>query len=71
MPENKHKRKRDAVRFAFGVLAIALAALACRQGQPANDPKPEPNSPLPKVDKPDNDGNGGPTVPNVLKKDGG
>ena len=57
-------------RFAFGMLAIVFAALACRQGQPANDPKPAPNSPLPKVEKPDSDDTtSGP--PSPLKSDGG
>lgn len=61
-------------RFAFGMLAIAIsvAALACRQGQPANDPKPEPNSPLPRVEKPDSDGTTTSSPPSPLaKKDAG
>lgn len=57
-------------RFAFGMLAIVFAALACRQGQPANDPKPAPNSPLPSIDKPDKDPDTGGT-PSPLKRDGG
>ena len=62
-------------RFVFGMFAIVLAALACRQGQPANDPKPAPNSPLPSVDRPDDKGDKGdkptpgPTLP--LSRDGG
>jgi len=54
------------------MLAIAIAALACRNGQPANDPtKPEPNSPLPKVEKPsDDDATKGPPTPS-LKRDAG
>jgi hypothetical protein len=63
----------NARRFAFGMLAIVVAALACRQGQPANDPKPEPNSPVPSVDRPDKEDTttttGSPLSP--LKRDGG
>lgn len=65
----------NLLRFTFGMLAIVVAALACRQGQPANDPKPAPNSPLPSVDRPD-DGNEGTTTPtsaplSPLKRDAG
>lgn len=58
-------------RFAFGMLAIVVAALACRQGQPANDPKPAPNSPLPSIDRPDSEGSpkGEPASP--FKRDAG
>lgn len=58
-------------RFAFGMLAIVVAALACRQGQPANDPKPAPNSPLPSVDRPEEDPQAPSTPPSPLKRDGG
>ena len=58
-------------RFAFGMIAIALAALACRQGQPVNDPKPEPNSPLPSVDRPNEDGTTPKGPPSPLSRDGG
>lgn len=59
-------------RFGFGMVAIALAALACRQGQPPNDPKPEPNSPLPSVDRPDDeDGTTKKGPPSPLARDGG
>ena len=62
-------------RFAFGMLAIVLAALACRQGQPANDPKPAPNSPLPTVDRPDDKKEDGTTPTSAplpsLKRDAG
>lgn len=58
-------------RFAFGMFAIILAALACRQGQPVNDPKPEPNSPLPNVDRPSEDGTPKKGLPSPLQRDGG
>jgi hypothetical protein len=58
-------------RFAFGVLAIVAAALACRQGQPVNDPKPAPNSPLPSVDRPEEDDGTGPGPSSPLAPDGG
>lgn len=59
-------------RLAFAMLAVAIAALACRNGQPANDPtKPEPNSPLPKIEKPNDDDATKTTVPSPLKRDGG
>jgi hypothetical protein len=61
----------NARRFAFGMFAIMLAALACRQGQPANDPKPAPNSPLPSIDKPDKDGTTTNEPASPLKRDGG
>jgi hypothetical protein len=41
------------MRLAAGVLAITLAAIACRQGDPL-EPKTPPNSPIPtKLDRPD------------------
>jgi hypothetical protein len=63
----------NARRFSFGMFAIVVAALACRQGQPANDPKPEPNSPVPSVDRPDKDDTTTTTSgpPSPLKRDGG
>ena len=60
----------NLLRFTFGMLAIVVAALACRQGQPASDPKPAPNSPLPSVDRPDEEPTkSGPSSP--LKGDAG
>ena len=42
------------VRLAAWLVVIAIAAIACRQGDPAIDPKTPPNSPLPtKLDRPD------------------
>ena len=58
-------------RFAFGMMAIVIAALACRQGQPANDPKPAPNSPLPRVDRPEKDPTTPGSAPSPLKRDAG
>jgi hypothetical protein len=58
-------------RFAFGMFAIVLAALACRQGQPAQDPKPAPNSPLPSVDRPEKDDSTTPGPKSPLSRDGG
>lgn len=58
-------------RFGFGMLSIVLAALACRQGQPVNDPKPEPNSPLPKVERPNDDGTSTKGPPSPLARDAG
>jgi hypothetical protein len=45
--------RRSVVRFLAGLLAIAAAAIACRQGQPPSEPRPEPNTPLPKIDRPE------------------
>ncbi len=45
------------VLSAAGWLAIASGALpGCRQDQPANDPRPEPNSPIPRIQRPDESG---------------
>ena len=57
-------------RFAFGAVAVALAAIACRQGQPSEDPKTPPNSPLPDIDRPEEEPNKGPP-PLPLGADGG
>ena len=60
-------------RFGFGMVAIVLAALACRQ-QPGNDPKPAPNSPLPTIDRQDKDKDDTTTTSAPLpslKRDGG
>lgn len=65
--EKKHRKKR----FAFGMMAIVIAALACRQGQPANDPKPAPNTPLPTVDRPDEEPPARGSKPPPLKPDAG
>lgn len=39
-------------RFVAGLAVVALAAIACRQNEPL-EPKTPPNSPLPKIDKPE------------------
>ena len=57
-------------RFVFGMVAVALAAVACRQGQPTEDPKTPPNSPLPDIDRAEDDPNTSPpSLP--LGNDGG
>ena len=66
-----YEKKHHAVRFACGMAAIVVAALACRQGQPANDPKPAPNSPLPTLDRPNEDTTTTSGPPSPLKRDGG
>lgn len=54
------------IRFAAGLLVIAVAALACRQGDPAIDPKTPPNSPVPtKLDRPDDRPNAAPGAPTL------
>ena len=59
------------IRFAAGLLVIGVAALACRQGDPAIDPKTPPNSPVPtKLDRPDDRPTASPGVP-ALAPDGG
>ena len=59
------------IRFAAGLVVIAVAALACRQGDPAIDPKTPPNSPVPtKLDRPDDRPTTSPTMP-ALTTDGG
>lgn len=52
--------RREIVSLASAAAAfLALAgAGACRQDLPANDPHPEPNSPLPHIQRPSDDGNG-------------
>jgi len=57
-------------RFLFGMIAVTIAAIACRRGEPTGDPKTPPNSPLPKVERTDDDTNGAePRSP--LAKDAG
>lgn len=40
------------VRLVGGLAFVTLAAFACRQSEPL-EPKTPPNSPLPKIDRPD------------------
>jgi hypothetical protein len=56
----KAKRRGVVTRFFFGMLAVAMAAIACRQGQPTEDPKTPPNSPLPDIDRPEEEPSPGP-----------
>jgi len=59
------------IRFAAGLVVIALGALACRQGDPAIDPKTPPNLPVPtRLDRPDDRPTSSPGVP-TLAPDGG
>jgi hypothetical protein len=45
--------KLSIVRFAAGLVVVALGAIACRQGDPL-EPKTPPNSPVPtKIDRPE------------------
>lgn len=60
-------RKTATVRLGFGMLALALAAIACRE--PSGDPKTPPNSPLPSIDGKDEPSTSPP--PSILGKDGG
>lgn len=63
--------RASLIRFAAGLVVIAAAALACRQGDPAIDPKTPPNSPVPtKLERPDDWPTGSPTMP-TLTPDGG
>jgi hypothetical protein len=52
--------------LGVGLVAITLTALSCRQGDPVIDPKTPPNSPLPKIERPDD-----PVVTPKRPKDGG
>lgn len=42
-----------AARLFTGMLVVALGAIACRQPDPGIEPKVPPNSPFPKIDRPD------------------
>lgn len=49
---------RPRIFFAIGLgafFAATIAVSACRQDEPAGDPKTPANSPLPKIDKNDDD----------------
>ena len=41
--------RRARVALAF---ASAAGALSCREGQPALEPKPAPDTPLPRIERP-------------------
>jgi hypothetical protein len=46
--------RASLIRFGAGLVVVALAAIACRQGDPSIEPKTPPNSPVPtKLDRPD------------------
>jgi hypothetical protein len=49
-----------------GLVAVTVTTLACRQGDPAIDPKTPPNSPVPRIERPDD-----PIVAPKSPKDGG
>ena len=54
------------IRFAAGLVAVTLAAIACRQGDPSIDPKTPPNSPIPtKLDRPEDPATSPPGVPKL------
>lgn len=61
--------RTSLLRLAAWLVVVALAAIACRQGDPAIEPKTPPNSPLPtKLDRPDDR----PSAPSILRPpDGG
>lgn len=58
------------VRLGFGMLFVFAGAIACRQGDPATEPKTPPNSPIPKVD-PSEDPKPEPASPLPFGRDGG
>lgn len=45
--------KSAPANLGIAVVIGTLGAIACRQGDPGLDPKTPPNSPLPKLDRPD------------------
>lgn len=55
-------KTRHASRSAGGALLLVTSLFAagslagCRQDQPANDPKPQPDSPLPRLQRSTDDG---------------
>ena len=54
------------IRLGAGLLVVALAAIACRQGDPSIDPKTPANSPVPtKLDRPE-DPTPSPRMPSLL-----
>lgn len=58
------------IRFLAWMAVIAIAALACRQGDPSIEPRTPPNSPIPtKLDRPD-DPPASPSLPKLVP-DGG
>jgi hypothetical protein len=62
--------RSSLIRFGAGLVAVVLAAIACRQGDPSIEPKTPPNSPVPtKLDRPD-DPPASPRLPK-LTPDGG
>jgi hypothetical protein len=60
-----HRRILVAVLLGASAGGAALAMSACRQEEPAGDPKTPPNSPLPEIDKKDNDPKTGPKLPSL------
>jgi hypothetical protein len=57
-------RRRLALFLAFA-FGGALAVGACRQDEPAGDPKTPPNSPLPEIDKKDDGPKPRPKLPSL------
>ena len=57
-------RARILAAFVLGALASAAFVTACRQDEPAGDPKTPANSPLPKIEKPEED-KGSPKLPGL------
>lgn len=43
------------MRRAVLLLLTVAIAVACRQREPSGDPKTPPNSPLPKIERPDDE----------------
>ena len=66
--------RASLLRLGAGLMVIALAAIACRQGDPSIEPKTPPNSPLPtRLDRPDDRPDDRPASPSLpqLTPDGG
>ncbi len=63
--------KTALARLGIAVLAVTLGAFACRQGDPGLDPKTPPNSPLPKVERPDDSPESSKPDTPKLTRDGG
>ena len=60
-----HRRLVVAIAGALALTGGALSFVACHQDEPAGDPKTPANSPIPEIDKKDNDPKPGPKLPSI------
>ncbi len=52
--------------MAVVLASLTIGVFACRQDEPAGDPKTPANSPLPNLDKKDEDPKSGPKLPSLV-----